>query len=224
MKIGTDGVLLGAWAAIAQASSILDIGTGTGLLALMAAQRNNLANIHAIEIEEQAYLQAAENITLSKWSQRIQIFHQSIQAYTTNFSLPLYDSIISNPPYFKIEASTNILDQARRQARSTDTLSFDALLDCVQQLLNPLGNFSVILPIKEGKSFAQLAIEKGFYLKRCIEVIPRIGKPSNRLLLELVLSPSECQLGELIIRREGKNNHNYTSEFEQLHKDFLLRL
>lgn len=224
MKIGTDGVLLGAWANISQASSILDIGTGTGLLTLMAAQRNLKASIYAIEIEQQAYKQASENINNSNWNKRLTIVHQSIQSYVKKPHIPQYDSIISNPPYFEIETNYSIKNKARRQARSTDGLSFKTLLDCAFNLLKPSGNFSVILPTQEGYSFIALAVKKNFYVKQLIDVIPRVGKNANRLLIELVKKPTNCKENTLIIRSSGKGNHDYTSDFEALHKDFLLFL
>lgn len=222
MKIGTDGVLLGAWANIAQASSILDIGTGTGVLALMAAQRNLDANIHALEIDFAAFSQASDNANNSLWENRLTILHQSIQTYTRSPLIEKFDSIISNPPYFKIEASTTIKDTARRQARSTDSLTFSTLLENVKILLQPFGNFSVILPTQEGNEFIKLALEKKFYIKQYIEVIPRVGKLSNRLLIELVLYDTVTIKNSITIRTLEKGNHNYTSEFRELHKDFLL--
>lgn len=222
MKIGTDGVLLGAWANIVQASSILDIGTGTGVLALMSAQRNLNAFIHALEIDPNAFYQARDNINNSPWKDRLTILHQSIQAYSKHPIQPMFDSIISNPPYFKIEAGTRIENTPRRQARSTDSLTFNILLNCIQLILHPLGNFSLILPIQEGKEFMQLALHKGFHIKRCVEVIPREGKTSNRFLIELVLYQTPIEEATLTIRTIEKGNHNYTSIFKQLHKDFLL--
>ena len=222
MKIGTDGVLLGAWANIAQASSILDIGTGTGVLALMSAQRNLNASIHALEIDQNAFCQASYNLKNSPWQNRLTLSHQSIQKYTSHAQMPIFDSIISNPPYFKIETGTIIQNTARRQARSTDALTFTTLLDCVGKILNPLGNFSVILPIQEGTEFMKLAIEKKFIIKRCIKVIPREGKASNRFLIELVLYDTPIEEDTLTIRTIEKGNHNYTLKFKQLHQDFLL--
>ncbi|CAA6804901.1 MAG: tRNA (adenine37-N(6))-methyltransferase TrmN6 (EC [uncultured Aureispira sp.] len=222
MKIGTDGVLLGAWANIAQASSILDIGTGTGVLALMSAQRNSNAFVHALEIDQNAFSQASDNLKNSPWQNRLTVAHQSIQQYIEHSPIGIFDSIISNPPYFKIETGTVIQNTARRQARSTDALTFTTLLDCVGKILHPLGNFSVILPTQEGTEFMQLAIEKKFIIKRCIKVIPREGKASNRFLIELVFYDTPIQEDTLIIRTIEKGNHHYTAEFKQLHKDFLL--
>lgn len=224
MKIGTDTVLLGAWAAIAQASSILDIGTGTGILALMCAQRKPSSLIHAIEIEAQAYQQATENIQQSPWAKTIQTVHQSIQDYCKQPLLPSYDSIISNPPFFENKKSTSINNQERSTARITEQLSFQDLLDCILLLLKPSGNFSLILPIQEGNIFIQLALSKGFYLKQKIEVISRIGKDPNRLLIELVLAPTASHFSSLTIRNTGTVYHDYTKEYIDLHQDFYLSL
>lgn len=222
MKIGTDGVLLGAWANIAQASSILDIGTGTGLLALMAAQRNLESLVCALEIDADAFIQASNNAKNSPWKNRLTVLHQSIQNYTLSPFIKKFDSIISNPPYFKIEASTSIKNTARRQARSTDSLTFPTLLDNVKLILHNFGNFSVILPVQEGNEFIELALNKGFYLKQYVEVVPKIGKISNRLLIELVLYNTITTKDTIIIRTSEKGNHNYTPQFKELHKDFLL--
>jgi tRNA1Val (adenine37-N6)-methyltransferase len=222
MKIGTDGVLLGAWANIAQASSILDIGTGTGVLAIMAAQRNTEGNIHAIEIEKEAYLQATKNSLKSPWQERILVIHDSIQNYSNKPNLHLYDSIISNPPFFDVRTNTQIENKARSKARSTDSLTFESLLDAVLLLLTPKGNFSLTLPLQEGRFFIELAKEKGFYLRRLTEVIPRVGKTVNRLLIELVLYPTTPIEDSLTIRNEGKVYHDYTPAYTLLHQDFYL--
>ena len=187
MKIGTDGVLLGAWAKIAQASNILDIGTGTGVLALMSAQRNPRATIHAVEIEAGAAQQAQENFNNSPWRDQLHLFHSSIQAFQPK---ECYDVIISNPPYFEINKSTAIATKDRALARTTHALPFEALITAVQRLLSPLGHFSLILPLKEGEYFLDLAQNNGLYPKTITQVIPRTNKAPNRLLLEFTKQPS----------------------------------
>jgi len=221
MKIGTDGVLLGAWATIAQASSILDIGTGTGVLALMLAQRNTKALIDAVEIESAAYQQAVYNIEQSTWQERIKVYHQAIQSFAPN---KVYDSIISNPPYFDHDQNTPIKDKARSWARSSETLRLEDLLEVVHRLLHQDGNFSLILPYQEGKQLLQQIEKYPFFAKTIVEVHPRIGKKPNRLLLELVKQPTITTQQQFAIRNQGKDYHDYTSDFEQLHQPFLLRL
>ena len=223
MKIGTDAVLLGAWASVAQAASILDIGTGTGLLALMSAQRNKLAQIDAVEIEQEATEQANDNFSKSPWSNRLNCINLSIQNYQST-TPRLYDSIITNPPYFDINSSTAITKEARSKARTTEYLPKNELISSTFELLSPTGNLSLILPLEEGNIFILSAQKYAFYLKRKTFVIPKIGKKANRLLIELVKYPCVCQEKELVLRSLEKGPHNYTEEFKKLHQRFYLFL
>ena len=221
MKIGTDGVLLGAWAAIAQAPNILDIGTGTGVLALMAAQRNSRAQIDAVEIDHAAYRQATENIHATKWSSRIRVWNQSIQEYNAESA---YACIISNPPYFDINRSTDISNLSRKQARTTTELSYTALLASVVRLLDADGAFYLILPFREGYEFIALAEEYQLYPAEIVEVQPREGKVANRLLIALRKEKRAIRKTQLAIRKAGKGQRDYTPAFEDLHRYFLLFL
>lgn len=223
MKIGTDAVLLGAWASVAQAASILDIGTGTGLLALMSAQRNKLAQIDAVEIDKEAAEQANDNFSKSPWSNRLNCINLSIQNYQST-SPRLYDSIITNPPYFDCNNSTSIVEGARRKARTTEYLPKNELISTAFSLLNPSGNLSLILPLKEGNMFLSSAEKHAFYIKRKVYVIPKINKNANRLLIELVKYPCDYQEQELVLRSLEKGPHNYTEEFKKLHQRFYLFL
>lgn len=224
MKIGTDGVLLGAWANIAQASSILDIGTGTGVLALMAAQRNPTAFIDAVEINKAAQEQAQENFAQSPWNHRLQLYPYALQPFINKIPKAPYDSIVCNPPYYPSEHNTHITKAARRQARSTVTLDFKQLLEAAQNLLAPSGNFSLILPQQEAKEFVALAKRESWWVAQEVAVIPRVGKASNRVLLEL--KRQECLLvaSELTLRPEQSSTQKYTTAFNDLHRDFLLFL
>ncbi len=224
MKIGTDGVLLGAWANIAQASSILDIGTGTGLLALMAAQRHSTATITAVELDPAAQKQAQANFEQSPWSTRLQLVAHSLQAYAQQAPAKLYDSLLCNPPYYPIEQNTFIASTARRQARSSSDLDFVTLLEIAAQLLAPEGNFSLILPQQEAQQFWRAASERDWHLAQQVAVIPRAGKASNRCLLELKRLPCSTSVQELTLRPAQGTNKQYTPAFEALHRDFLLFL
>jgi tRNA1Val (adenine37-N6)-methyltransferase len=224
MKIGTDGVLLGAWANIVQASSILDIGTGTGVLALMAAQRNAEALIDAVEINPAAQLQAQANFAKSPWSTRLRLHPCSLQDYSLQHPLPIYDSIICNPPYYPSGRHSSIAQKARRQARSTVDLEFDALLKATVLLLAPMGNLSLILPTSEAQEFWKLAQKQSWYLAQQVAVVPRVGKASNRTLLELKRQPCQTVQQTLILRPKQQKSGRYTAAFEALHRDFLLFL
>lgn len=161
MKIGTDGVLLGAWTSIKNNPySILDIGTGTGLIALQLAQRSDAETIDAVEIEENAYEQAFGNFENSSWSDRLFCYHASLTEFIDEVD-EKYDLIISNPPFYNDKYETD--KEARNVARFTTSLSFDELLYSVSKLLNTEGVFSVIIPFKEEEKFIALAEKKTYF-------------------------------------------------------------
>ena len=224
MKIGTDGVLLGAWANIAQASSILDIGTGTGVLALMAAQRHLTASIHALEINPAAQEQAQNNFAQSPWKERLQLLPYSLQDYLSLTPSIRYESLICNPPYYPSEQNSFIQKEARRQARSTATLDFSTLLSAAQALLTPFGNFSLILPTQEAQQFLEIAAVQEWWVAQEVAVIPRAGKASNRVLLELKRQPCKKVTKTLTLRPEKGSKRKYTTDFDALHRNFLLFL
>ena len=218
MKIGTDGVLLGAWADVQAAKSILDIGTGTGLIALMAAQRNELATIDAVEIDVMSYEEAKQNFEESKWSERLHIFHSSIQDYTKNCEKQ-YDLILSNPPYF-INSTKSKYDY-KNQVRHTDNLSFEDLIESVYILLNDSGKFCVVLPFAEGVIFEALAKAKNLFCTKKVNVKGRDFKPTERLLMQFEKIEKHITESHLIIQNTPKR-HDYTSDYIELTKDFYL--
>ncbi len=182
MKIGTDSVLLGCLVAIGHATRILDIGTGTGLLALMLAQRSN-ANIVAVEVDELAAMEATFNFKQSKWAHRITLHHKSIQQFSKE-QHPKFDLIVSNPPYYPIQQHTAIAQKTRSVARHTNLLSFNELAESILLLLNPNGSCWLILPADEGKGFAKIAASKGLFLQQQINLKPKADKPINRVILQ----------------------------------------
>lgn len=214
MKVGTDGVLLGAWFKTPE-GDILDIGTGTGLIALMAAQRTKTALIDAIEVEQEAFKQASENIKNSNWSNRIAAHNCSIQNYHPRKK---YDLIISNPPFFV--DSTKAPNSERNKARHTDELSFSDLINAVNRLLNHDGFFSLILPIAESEHFIELANDQNLYLNRTCIVKPNPVKPAKRVLMEFSFYKKDLIQDELTIETETR--HQYTKEYISLTQDFYL--
>ncbi len=216
MKVGTDGVLLGAWADLKQAQHILDIGTGTGLIALMAAQRNPEAQIDAIEIEEQAFSQAEENITHSPWKDRIRITHTDLQHYMPEIQ---YDSIVCNPPFF-INSTKNPSNN-RTLARHNDTLPHTELIEHAKRLLKPNGRFSLILPVAEAQELMVYATIAGFYKTRITHVHPTPCKAPKRILMELSLSQSTCYEDNITIEL---GRHNYSEAYKKLTKAFYLHI
>ena len=170
MKVGTDGVLLGAWAPIFhQPYNILDIGAGTGLIALMLAQRSSAEQIDAIEIDEDAYEQCVENFEKSNWNDRLFCYHAGLDEYTDElFEEEEYDLIVSNPPFYSENYSSG--DEKRDQARFQDALPFDELIESAQALLSNNGIFAVIIPYKEEERFIQLAKSIGLFLLKTTRV------------------------------------------------------
>ena len=156
MQVGTDGILLGAWAPVEEAGTVLDIGTGTGLIAIMLAQRSDKSMIHAIEIEEKAYQQAQENMINSPWSDRLQAHLGAIQEFSLPPAVPDgFDLIVSNPPFFS--GGTFSFNQDRNSVRHTIKLPHNDLLRSVRGLLHDQGKFATILPLLEGLRFQELA-------------------------------------------------------------------
>lgn len=218
MKVGTDGVLLGAWCDVNEASEILDVGTGTGLIALMLAQRNTSANICGIEIDKEAALQAQENVNNSPWSNRVKIAHAPFQTFEAQAEMK-FDLIVSNPPFFC--NSLKNPDKKKSTARHSDELPFGSLLACSANLLNSNGRLAVILPVTEGDIFSGLAADIGLHCAKRVVVYPKPDSEPKRLLLEFSKNKGETATGSLIIETETR--HCYSPEFENLTKDFYIR-
>lgn len=216
-KVGTDGVLLGAWINTRNAQRILDIGTGTGLIALMLAQRTSgNVIIDAVEIEAEDAAQAVDNITNSCWSARIQVHHTSIQ----NFGPALkYDLIVSNPPFFI--SSLRPSEKRRSQARHTHSLSFTELLMNTKRLLNKGGCLGIVLPCPEAERFIQEAHFHQLYPYRQLELRSRKEKPIERLLIELGEKPQPVITEYLILHGEG---NDWSQAYQHLTREFYWKM
>ena len=218
MKVGIDGVLLGAWAAVEGANSILDIGTGSGLIALMLAQRSD-AQIVAIDIDADAILQTNQNIKDSPWQNRIQSKEISLQQFSNEVD-KTFDLIVSNPPYFV--NSTNAPTLSRTTARHPNSLSHEELISNAKLLLKPTGRICLILPVDEGLKCVDFALSVGLYCTRQVTVYPKPEALAKRLLLEFSLQSSPKIESELTI--ESHERHQYSAEFSELAKEFYLKL
>lgn len=218
MKVGIDGVLLGAWANAEKTSSILDIGTGSGLIALMLAQRSQ-AQITAIDIEPNAILQANENIESSPWKERIAIKEVSLQDFAEQTS-DKFDLIVSNPPYF-INSLKNP-DENRSTARHADTLTHADLMLNAGKLLSPNGRICLILPVNEGLECVDFAKKTGLNCHKMVYVHPKPNTEAKRLLLEFGFAETETAITKLEI--ETTERHQYSKEFTELAKDYYLKL
>ncbi len=218
MKVGTDGTLLGAWAALPDGGGkILDIGTGTGLIAIMAAQRSAQASITTIDIDADCVAQARENASASPWSERITIEECALQEFS---SATKFDAIISNPPYF-IDSLLSP-DAARTTARHTSSLPFEDLVAGVLRLLATDGRFSLILPPAEFARFCSAARGRLFLTRQCeVWTTPESG--AKRIMAEFSqTAPTEPPTQEKIII-EDKGPQGYSDEYKALTRDFYLK-
>lgn len=216
MKVGTDGVLLGAWTDLSESRFILDVGTGTGLIALMMAQRCPEAFITAIDLDEEAVEQAKDNINASPWSDRIQAEKQDVCCYCPD---DCFDTIVSNPPYFI--NSLRCTDNQRNTARHADTLDMNRLLRKVADLLSTKGRFSLVIPAEQVDELVSVANREGLFLSRHTAVVTRPGLAPKRALLEFRKEQTVCRQDELVVELE---RHVYSKDYIALTKDFYLKM
>ncbi len=213
LKVGTDGVLLGAWANCSQATSILDIGSGTGVISLMIAQRST-AKITAIEIDQEAAEQSAENFRGSVWKERLDVLHTSIQQYTDIKDVKKFDLIVSNPPFYSIQKETN----QRSIARSEQQLNLAELFSSVEVLLEPSGSFCVIFPSSRAKELLKTAAKVQLFPNKICNVKGNPCSEVKRMLVEFQFNSKSYEESLLVIEEE---RHNYTEDYEALLKDYL---
>ncbi|MEY4039047.1 MAG: hypothetical protein RIR67_1359 [Bacteroidota bacterium] len=220
MKIGTDGVLLGAWAPVEQNTfSILDIGTGTGIIALMLAQRSTAQQIDALEIDEQAYEQATDNLENSPWNDRLFCFHAGLDEFMEEPE-DEYDLIVSNPPFYAEDYKTN--NDQRDLARFQDALPFEDLIEAADLLLSENGILAVIIPFKEEDRFLAIAKEFELYPTRITRVKGTPTAEIKRSLLALSRNKTTLfSIDELTIEI---GRHEYTPEYIALTQDFYLKM
>lgn len=217
MKVGTDGVLLGACAPVAGVRRVLDIGCGSGLIALMLAQRTpENVQIDAVELEASAAAQAQENVDASPWKARISVHPQDIVSWSEQCD-KRYSLIVSNPPFFAPGMASS--SAARDTARSTATLDHPTLLRCAAQLTEEEGLFCVVLPAKAGEALIALAQTEGWHLRFRYDVAPYAQRPPNRLVVGLSPVAGEVVQARLAIRDEDKS---YSADWLSLVKDFYL--
>ncbi|WP_339655258.1 methyltransferase [uncultured Maribacter sp.] len=218
MKIGTDGVLLGAWTDISNAESILDIGAGTGVVALMLAQRSSAEVIDAIEIDSEAYEQCVDNFEISPWGDRLYCYHAGLDEFVEEIE-DLYDVIVCNPPFYTESVTSG--DLKRDQARQNEFLPFNELLEGVSLLISENGIFSTIIPFKEKDDFIRMAASNELFPSRCLHVRGNPAAEVKRVLLEFTKLERTCEVLDLTIEIE---RHVYTMDYINLTKNFYLKM
>ncbi len=226
MKIGTDGILLGAWVSLKNNPfSILDIGAGTGIIALQMAQRSNAEIIDALEIDENAFEQCVDNFENSPWGDRLYCYHASLEEFVEDPTSgeagigDTYDIIISNPPFYSEDFKTN--DESRDIARFSDSLPFDELIECASQLLSDSGIFAVIIPRKEEERFIKMASEVNLFPHRICRVRGNESSEEKRSMLEFSYKMTFPKFENLTIEI---SRHDFTEDYKNLVKDFYIKM
>lgn len=217
MKVGTDGVLLGAWTPHNNAQNVLDIGTGSGLVALMLAQRLPLATIDAIDLDPKAVTQASDNFMQSPWSNRLHASPQSLQEWAASTPPTSYNLIVSNPPFFSNSLKSN--DRSRNLARHTDTLPLQDLLQCSAQLLATDGILSLVYPYCSYPELEDIAWIHALFPQTITTVYPNPAGSPKRILATFGKKRQTITRNQLYIRDE---NNEYSTEYQLICKDFYL--
>lgn len=215
MKVNTDGVLLGAWTKTDNQEHILDIGTGTGVIALMMAQKNLEAFIDAIDIDSDSCTQARENFSNSLWKERFRCFNSSLQNFDSGKQ---YDLIISNPPYFIDSHKSSYA--TKNKAKHADTLSYQDLLKGIARLMAPTGRASLVLPVFNFAYLEDMAREEELFVTRQTEVIAVSGKLSYLVLAQLERKPKHYSKSEIHIQHESGD---FTDEYMSMTREFYLK-
>ncbi|MTE26334.1 tRNA1(Val) (adenine(37)-N6)-methyltransferase [Winogradskyella ouciana] len=219
MKIGTDGVLLGAWTSVDHKPfNALDIGAGTGILSLMIAQRSNAEQIEAIEIDDDAFEQCAENFENSPWNDRLFCFHASLIEYIEAVD-ETFDLIICNPPFYSEDYKS--VNKARNLARFSDAMPMEHIIYAVNNFLSENGIFSIVIPHKMENTFIEEASLIGLFPNRVLRVKGNPNTEIKRSLIEFSYTETATKISELIIETE---RHQYTGDYINLTKDFYLKM
>ena len=218
MKVGTDAVLLALWTGLDGVASVLDVGTGCGVIPLLLAARNSTLKADAVELDTASFEEANENFSASPFADRLQVFHADINYFVPD-SGKKYDLVVSNPPFFINDHRPK--HTGRKMARHTDTLHYDQLVEAALRFLKPEGHFSVVLPYRESKVFLELAERSGLHLQRRMLIFPKPCKEPNRINLLLSTSAAVLETEKFIIRNE---DGSFTRQYLDMVKRYYLSL
>ncbi|MDB4134613.1 methyltransferase [Flavobacteriaceae bacterium] len=220
MKVGTDGVLLGAWCSLESLpKTILDIGTGTGIISLMLAQRSSAITIDGVEVDPSAYMQTVDNFENSDWSDRLYCYNASFQKFADDTNKETYDLIVSNPPFYTEDYITK--SSSRNKARFTSSLTFKELIGGISKILSKSGFFSTIIPFKEESTFICLAEQHSLHLNKICRVQGNKNSEIKRSLMTFSFNKVKISETNLIIEN---SRHKYTKEYEELTNNFYLKM
>jgi len=220
MKVGTDGVLLGAWCSLESLpKTILDIGTGTGIISLMLAQRSSAISIDGVEVDPSAYMQTVDNFENSDWSDRLYCYNTSFQKFVDDTNKETYDLIVSNPPFYTEDYITK--NSSRNKARFTSSLTFKELIGGISKILSKSGFFSTIIPFKEESTFICLAEQHSLHLNKICRVQGNNNSDIKRSLMTFSFNKVKISETNLIIEN---SRHKYTKEYEELTNNFYLKM
>jgi len=220
MKVGTDGVLLGAWCSLESLpKTILDIGTGTGIISLMLAQRSSAITIDGVEVDPSAYMQTVDNFENSDWSDRLYCYNTSFQKFVDDTNKETYDLIVSNPPFYTEDYITK--NSSRNKARFTLSLTFKELIGGISKILSKSGFFSTIIPFKEESTFICLAEQHSLHLNKICRVQGNNNSDIKRSLMTFSFNKVKISETNLIIEN---SRHKYTKEYEELTNNFYLKM
>ena len=221
MKLGTDSVLLGAWTFSSGPEKVLDIGTGTGVIALIIAQNNSEALVDGVEIDSDSASQAAVNFNQSPFGERLRVIHQDIQSFSEN-NEERYDLLVCNPPFFTGGTLSEI--SSRNAVRHTVKLPHADLIHAARMLLNEQGRLNLILPYIEGLRFEELAKNYGFYVRKITEVFTKSNKSVERLLMSFSKKEGFVEKESIAIQKDSDLRNDWTDEYKKLTEDFYLNL
>ena len=214
MKIGTDGILIGAWVNVSKKFRALDIGSGTGIITIMLCQRNLNLELDSVELSNSAIMDAKINIENCNWSDRIKLFHQDLKDFHPNSN---YDLIVSNPPYFK--KSLQPSNSERSKARHQNDLKLEDILKFSNQNLTKDGSLNIILPFEQKKEAIEFAKKHGLNAIRECAVYPKPNKAPHRILIEFSRTENKQMIKEsLVIEEAGR--HNYSEDYKKLTREF----
>ena len=222
MKVGTDGTLIGAWASLEGVKTVLDVGCGCGLIALMIAQRSSDSTVLGIDIDEASVRQAARNVAASLWADRVSIECRDVRDLKLD-DFGRFDLVVTNPPFYEEDVACP--DLSRNSARHTDCLSFEELVEAAARLLSEKGTLSLVLPAKSKSRFVGVAASRWLYLSRFTSVITKPGKQPKRVLMEFKRTLTDAVEDDLYIYNKGIYNKGmFSEEYVKLMKDFYLNL